>query len=118
MAVLKCSPAPDRPVSPTATLIGQSKEALLACAGRFNREVATGGGVVLKYYQEAPMFEESFMGSKSSHAGTHHGCWANVSLLDNRIIGIEFKSVPTPGSADDHCEDIFEPCILAPAESP
>lgn len=56
------------------------------------------------------MFEESFMGSKGSRSVTHHGCWASISISEDRVIGVEYKSVPTPGIADDHCDEIFENC--------
>ncbi|MBA5864196.1 MAG: hypothetical protein GDA65_15995 [Nitrospira sp. CR1.1] len=95
-------------VSLAETLIGKSKQDLLACAGSPLREIPTAEGIVLNYYAEAPMFEESFMGSKGSRSGNHHGCWVRISLREDLFIGVEYKSVPTPGIADDHCDEIFK----------
>src|SRR5258706_15962809 len=47
-------------------LLGKSKQELVACAGRPLKEAKTAGGIVLSYYKEAPMFEESYSLSKGS----------------------------------------------------
>lgn len=106
-----CTTAPETPaMSPAQALIGRSKEALLVCAGRPLKEIPTRGGLLLKYYKEASMFEESFVGSKGSIPGIHHGCWATISIQEERVIGVEYKSTTTPGIHDDHCDEIFENC--------
>ncbi len=111
LLLLGCTTAPQEAhVSPAQALIGKSKQDLLGCAGSPLREIPTSGGIVLKYYKEAPMFEESFMGSKGSRSGTHHGCWASISMSEDRVIGVEYKSVPTRGTANDHCDEIFKNC--------
>ena len=66
--------------------------------------------LTLKYYREASMFEESFVGSKGSIPRTHHGCSARISIVENRVIGVEYVSDPMPEMADDHCDEIFENC--------
>lgn len=71
---------------------------------------STAGGTVLNYYKEAPMFEESLMGSKGSRPGIHHGCWASVSMSEGRVIGVQFESRPRTEVASDHCEEIFIGC--------
>jgi hypothetical protein len=97
-------------VSLPETLIGKSRQDLLACAGSPLREIPVAGGIILNYYKEASMFEKSFPGSKASRSGAHHGCWARISISEDRVIGIEYRSVPTAGIADDHCDEIFQKC--------
>jgi hypothetical protein len=111
LILLSCTSAPRAVhVSRGAGLIGKATQELLSCAGTPLRETHTGSGTVLKYYKEAPMLEESFVGSKGSTARSHHGCWASVSIVGERVIGVTYESVPTPAAADDHCEEIFEAC--------
>jgi hypothetical protein len=111
LILLSCTTAPRAVhMSHGAGLIGKAREELLACAGTPLRETRTGSGTVLKYYREAPMLEESFVGSKGSTARSHHGCWASVSIVGERVIGVTYQSVPTPAADDDHCEEIFEAC--------
>src|SRR5574341_276543 len=92
------------------SLIGKSNQDLASCAGRAIEETKTAEGTVLKYYKEAPMFEESSVFSKSSRAGTHHGCWAYLLLTDDRVDGVEYRSVPRSVDATDHCDEIFQAC--------
>lgn len=112
LVLFGCTSAPQvATVSPGQALLGKSKQEVVACAGPPLREIPVSGGIVLKYYKEASMFEESFVASKGSRAGIHHGCWANISISQDRVIGVEYKSVPTPGIADDHCDEIFQACV-------
>lgn len=92
-------------------LLGKSKHELVACAGNPLQEMKTAGGTVLTYYKEAPIFDESFSLSKGSTSGVHHGCWAHLLLEDDRMVGVEYKSVPRSVSATDHCEEIFHTCV-------
>lgn len=92
-------------------LLGKSKHELVACAGNPLQEMKTTGGMVLTYYKEAPIFDESFSLSKGSTSGVHHGCWAHLLLEDDRVVGVEYKSVPRSVSATDHCEEIFHICV-------
>ena len=92
-------------------LIGKTKQQLLFCAGDPLQEILTAEGAVLKYYKEAPMFEESFVFSKASRSGIHHGCWASLLLTDDHVVGVEYKSVPSSVDAADHCEQIFQSCV-------
>jgi hypothetical protein len=105
--------AASQPIEPSSVqkaLIGKSKEELASCAGHALEETKTVAGTVLKYYKEAPMFEESSVFSKTSRAGVHHGCWAYLLLLDDRVVGVEYRSVPQSFNATDHCEEIFHVC--------
>jgi hypothetical protein len=105
--------AASQPIEPSPVqkaLIGKSKQELASCAGHALEETKTTEGIVLKYYKEAPMFEESSVFSKSSRAGAHHGCWAYLLLTDDRVVGVEYRSVPHAVDATDHCEEIFQAC--------
>jgi len=106
--------AASQPIEPNPigkTLLGKSKQKLLACAGSPLKEAKTDEGTVLSYYKEAPMFEESFASSKSSRSGAHHGCWAHLLMADDRVAGVEYRSVPRSVDATDHCEEIFHTCV-------
>jgi hypothetical protein len=92
-------------------LLGKSKQELLACAGNPLEEMKTLEGTVLAYYKEAPMFEESFSLSKGSGSGAHHGCWARLLMEEDRIVGVEYRSVPQSVDSTDHCEEIFQTCV-------
>jgi hypothetical protein len=105
--------AASQPIEPSPiqkALIGKSKQELASCAGHALEEVSTAEGTVLKYYKEAPMFEESAVFLKSSQAGVHHGCWASLLLTDDRVVGVEYRSVPPSVNATDHCDEIFQVC--------
>lgn len=90
--------------------IGKSREALLACAGQPARQTVEPRGVILLYYKEAQMLQESFPGSKGSFPRAHHGCWATVLLEGDRVSDIGYQSVPSRIDAMDECEAIFAAC--------
>jgi hypothetical protein len=109
--LIGCVASPPIAPSPIGkALLGKSKQELVACAGNPLQEMKTTEGTVLKYYKEAPIFDESFSLSKGSTSGVHHGCWAHLLLEDDRVVGVEYKSVPRSVSATDHCEEIFHTC--------
>jgi len=92
-------------------LIGITKQALLACAGPPIVERVKSDHVQLVYYREASQLEESFGGSKSSFAKVHHGCRATIVLQEDRVSEVRYENQPSSYQEEDHCEDIFEPCI-------
>lgn len=104
-------PQPLEPSPIGKALLGKSRQELLACAGSPIQETKTVEGTVLSYYKEAPMFEESFPFSKSSRPGAHHGCWAHLLMGEDRVVGVEYRSVPRSVDATDHCEEIFHTCV-------
>ena len=106
-----CCVSADRSEPIGKALLGKSKQELVACAGNPLKEAKTDEGTVLSYYKEAPMFEESFAFSKSSRSGVHHGCWAHLLMVDDRVVGVEYRSVPRSVDATDHCEEIFHTCV-------
>jgi hypothetical protein len=106
--------AGSQPVDPNPigkAMLGKSKQELVACAGKPLEEAKTAEGPVLAYYKEAPMFEESFASSKASRPGAHHGCWARLLMEEDRVVGVEYRSVPPSVDATDHCEEIFRICV-------
>jgi hypothetical protein len=94
-----------------AQLIGTSRQQLFTCAGTPLREIDVPTGTVVKYYKEAPMLEESHVGSKASKAGIHGGCWAHILLSGDRVTGVEYKPVPDTLKATDQCDDMFRACV-------
>jgi hypothetical protein len=92
-------------------LIGKTRQQVLACAGQPIRERTAEGAVLVVYYKEASQLEESFPVSKSSYAKVHHGCYATLMLQDDRVTGVQYESEPSSYQDEDHCEEIFQPCI-------
>lgn len=91
-------------------LRGKSKQEVLACAGAPLQERAEGPLTTLRYYQEAPLLEESMVGSKSSRPTVHHGCWATVFLQNERVDQVHYRFVPSSVDASNDCEAIFANC--------
>jgi hypothetical protein len=104
-------PQPIEPNSTEHALLGKSRKELVACAGNPLRETKTVDGIVLSYYKEAPMLEVSSPFLKGSRAGAHHGCWAHLLMGEDRVVGVEYRSVPPSVHATDHCEEIFHTCV-------
>ena len=105
--------AASQPIEPNPigkALLGKSRQELFAYAGNPLQETKTAEGTVLSYYREAPMLEESFPFSKGSRSGAHHGCWARLLMGEDRVVGVEYRSVPPSVDATDHCEEIFHAC--------
>ena len=104
-----------QPVEPNPVgqaLLGKSKQELVACAGNPLRETETAEGTVLSYYKEAPMLEESVPLLKGSISGGHHGCWAHLLMTEDRVVGVEYRSLPPSVDATNHCREIFQTCAL------
>ena len=106
--------AASQPIAPSPigkALLGKSKQELVACAGTPLQEAKTDEGTVWTYYKEAPLFEESSALSKGSRSGVHHGCWAHILMEEDRVVGVEYRSVPRSVDATDHCEEMFRTCV-------
>jgi hypothetical protein len=91
-------------------LIGLTTSALLSCAGPPQSRLQLGQGTVLRYYKEAPMLEESRVGSKGSLPGMHRGCWADLLTESGTVTGVEFRPVPDQERDSSLCHQIFEGC--------
>ena len=103
-----------QPIAPKSIgkgLLGKSKQELVVCAGNSLQEAKTDEGTVWTYYKEAPLFEESSALSKGSRSGVHHGCWAHILMEEDRVVGVEYRSVPRSVDATDHCEEMFRTCV-------
>jgi len=92
-------------------IAGQSKTAILACAGAPKKEIKEGELTLLRYYREAPILEESQPVGKGSISTIRHGCWATVILSDDRVVDVHYRFVPPTFDASNDCEEIFEPCV-------
>lgn len=92
-------------------MVGQSKSMVLACAGLPKKEMTEREMTSLTYYREAPILEESRPVGKGSFATIRHGCWATVMLIDNRVIDVHYRFVPSTFDASNDCEEIFELCL-------
>jgi len=93
------------------SLAGEKQTRPRYCAGNPLEETKTVQGTVLAYYKEASMFEESFATSKASRPGAHHGCWARLLMEEDRVVGVEYRSVQPSVDASDHCVEIFRTCV-------
>lgn len=108
-----CASAPRETISqPTAQrILGKSQAEILQCAGKPLQQTSHGEGLILRYYKEAPMFEESRPFLKGSQPGLHHGCWASVLIENDRATGMEFRTVPEGVEIEnDECVEIFQGC--------
>ena len=92
-------------------MIGKSRDALVACAGKPKKEQPWNGATLLRYYREAPMLQESEPVSKGSFATIRHGCWATAVIEDGQVTDVVYQFVPPSIDASDECEDIFESCV-------
>lgn len=90
---------------------GQSRAAILACAGTPKKEIRDGELTLLRYYREAPILEESHPVGKSSMSTIHHGCWATIILREDRVVDVRYRFVPPTFDASNDCEEILEPCL-------
>lgn len=109
-----CASAPPKTsTNPTAlSLLGKSQAHIHQCAGEPVKRARHGEGVVLRYYKEASMLEESRPVLKGSVPGIHHGCWASLLIENDQVTGVEFRTVPEGAEKeDDECEAIFQGCL-------
>jgi len=115
LAVIVMSGCAGSAVGPAApnqrALEGKTRDQVFACAGAPEREGSHEELTLLRYYREAPLLQESMVGSKGSKSGAHHGCWATVVLKDGKVLEVRYRSVPAGVDATDHCEEIFDSCV-------
>jgi hypothetical protein len=92
------------------SVMGKTKADILSCAGTPVQETETERGVILRYYVEAPMFEESGVFLKGSRPGAHRGCWANLLVDKDQVVGAQYNSAPESLEDVTLCDRIFESC--------
>jgi len=100
--------APDDEIR--TSLLGKSHAEILACAGPPVQKNQTEQGLVLRYYREAPMFDESGVFLKGSRPGVHRGCWVSLLLDKDHVVGAEYRSAPESLRDVRLCDGIFESC--------
>jgi len=108
-----CASGPQEQIPQPAAqkLLGKSQADILQCAGNSLEQTSHGQGLVLRYYKEASMFEESRPFLKGSQPGMHHGCWASLLIENDRVTGVEFRTVPEGAEPHgDECEELFQGC--------
>jgi len=91
-------------------VMGKSKADVLACAGKPVKEQTRNDVVLLQYYREAPVLEESQPVGKGSMSTIRHGCWATVVMTDDRVTDVRYRFVPPSMDASNDCEAIFDSC--------
>ena len=91
-------------------LLGKSQAEILACAGTPVQENQTEQGLILRYYREAPMFDESGVFLKGSRPGVHRGCWVSLLFEKDHVVGAEYRSAPESLGDVRLCDGIFESC--------
>ena len=91
-------------------MVGKSKAAILACAGKPVKEQTRNDVTLLQYYREAPMLEESAAVGKGSFPTIHHGCWATVVITEDHATEVQYRFAPPSFDSSNDCEQIFEPC--------
>ena len=92
------------------SLLGKSQTEILACAGLPAQENQTEQGLVLRYYKEAPMFDESGVFLKGSQPGVHRGCWVSLLFEKDHVVGAEYRSAPESLGDVQLCHRIVESC--------
>lgn len=113
LGIMNCATLEHRPAG--ARLLGQSREAIIACAGNPVDERQEHDLLLLFYYKEATILEEDFPQAKSSLPKTRHGCRVRLGFKDDHVVGVEYDPVPASYLDYDHCEEIFTNCSLQKA---
>ncbi len=109
--IAACATTPGAPNDEIRTsLLGTSHAEILACAGPPVQENQTEQGLVLRYYREAPMFDESGVFLKGSRPGVHRGCWVSLLLDKDHVVGAEYRSAPESLGDVQLCHRILESC--------
>lgn len=91
-------------------LRGKHKHEILACAGPPGSEVSTGDGLLLVYTRSAWALNRSMTTSEDTMTGSRPRCRATITLQDDRVVGVEYQSIPESAQALDHCDRIFFNC--------
>lgn len=91
-------------------MVGASRATVLSCAGAPTKQQVRNDVVILQYYREAPILEESAPVGKGSFPTIRHGCWATVVVTDERVTDVRYRFVPPTFDASNDCEEIFVAC--------
>lgn len=89
--------------------LGNQRQRSLPVQGH-PKETSDSERILLRYYREAPILEESRPVGKGSFATIRHGCWATVVLVNDRVVDVQYRFVPPTFDASNDCEEIFDSC--------
>jgi hypothetical protein len=103
--------SPDGSFPAQKALLGKTGQEVLACAGEPKKKSMSGEETLLTYHRTAPVFEESFAGSKSSVPCPRHACEAVVVLKGDRVTEVRYHPKPYSLGGCEHCEEIFQMCL-------
>jgi|JRYJ01.1.fsa_nt_gb hypothetical protein len=111
-AISGCAGTPSsRHATAKQVLLGKTESDVLACAGSPQKVSSKDGLRVLSYYKEGGLLEESFPGTKGSRPeGVRHACTAIVTVEQDRVIQVEYRTTPESTAMHEHCEEIFQRC--------
>lgn len=112
LVINSCAETPtSRPVTAQQHLIGKSESEVVACAGAPRTVSSQDGLRVLSYYKEGGLLEGSFPGTKGSRPeGARHACTAIVTLQNDRVTQVQYRTTPESAATHEHCEEIFQRC--------
>ncbi|SPP66306.1 conserved exported hypothetical protein [Nitrospira lenta] len=112
-AISSCIETPSsRLVTAKDTLLGKSESEVVACAGAPRTASSQDRVKVLTYQKSSGPLEGSFPGIKGSRPeGARHGCTATLTLQDDRVIQVQYRTTPDSSDLHEHCEEIFRCCV-------
>lgn len=110
-ALAGCPAAPSyRAYLAQQTLMGKTRQEVVACAGQPLRETQSDAVTILTYYKQGEAVEGAPKEPTTSSPGVTHGCRATVLFKEQRVTGVQYEPVPDFVTAFDHCEELFAAC--------
>ncbi|MBY0249585.1 MAG: hypothetical protein K2Q17_18185 [Nitrospiraceae bacterium] len=101
-----------RHVTAKDTLLGKSESEVVACTGAPRTASSQDRVKVLTYQKSSGPLEGSFPGAKGSRPeGARHGCTATLTLQDDRVFQVQYRTTPDSSDLHEHCEEIFRHCV-------
>jgi hypothetical protein len=100
----------ENPPSFGENLRGKHKQEILACAGPPDSQASTRDGLTLVYTRSAWAVNRSTTTSEDTMTGSRPRCRATITLQDDRVVRVEYQSIPESAQALDHCDRIFFNC--------
>ena len=101
-----------RLVTATDTLLGKSESEVVACAGAPRAASSQDRVKVLTYQKSSGPLEGQFPGTKGSRPeGARQGCTATLTLQDDRVFQVQYRTTPDSSDLQEQCEEIFRHCV-------
>jgi len=112
-AISGCIETPfSRLVTAKDMLLGKTESEVVACAGAPRTASSKDRVKVLTYQKSSGPLEGSFPGAKGSRPeGARHGCTATLTLQDDRVFQVQYRTTPDSSDLHEHCEEIFRRCV-------